>query len=455
MRRRDGWDTFPLFEALSSRRSRRFALGMRMEGPLAFQSRHDPAPLTEKEQAILAFAATGITGYALNDLTFAAGHGGSMMSGLVGRTVSSADAVQSVAMLMTDDTGTWLLRRPQDLSAGEIADAIDISRRRDFLDMYRLLRVRLSDRRTQIPEEPPGTVTLNRWSRNAPGSTYFLPIRDVGYMTINALLETLNDQSRVFIVDDRAMYRPAGLRRFSRRREGHLEDDPRMGRALPIEAVERAVSDLATVELGMMIQNLGLACEALGIGGFPNFAVVDAAWMEALGFRTVQMRVSRFLRVPLPVRVGMRLKRQDVAIGHPIGLEVEGETILRSYSPPYFPTMRAAVEAVVARKFGPEGIYRRGASNSAWREPSGVSAGIAGITDAAIEATVAYCDYVFDRYGRFPAYLSPFSTVVGFQAGHLDTEFYDRHYRPEALSEVHRRHFDSVLHAARAGGRAD
>jgi hypothetical protein len=330
-----------------------------------------------------------------------------------------------------------------------LADVIDLSGRGDVVAMYRMLRIRLSDRRARIPQEPPGSVALNRWSFNAPGSTYFLPIRDVGYLMINGLLEILNEDTRAFIVDDRAMYRPAGLARFSRRRGGHLEDDLRLGRAMPIEAVERVVSELVTVEVGMMLQNLGLACEALGIGGFPNFAMVDAGWWEALGFRTMSMPASRFLRVPLPVRAALRLKRQNIVMRYPIGLEVDGETILRSYAPPYFPSMRAAVEAVVEWKFGAQGIYRGRATESAWRNPAGISEGIAGISDPAIEATVAFCKYVFDRYGRFPAYLSPFSTFAGFQAVHVDIDFYDRHYRPEVLTDAHRRHFDSVLHRLR------
>jgi hypothetical protein len=81
-------------------------------------------------------------------------------------------------------------------------------------------------------------------------------------------------------------------------------------------------------------------------------------------------------------------------------------------------------------------------AQSAWLDPATVSRGIAGIIDVAIEPTVAFCEYVFDRYGRFPAYLPSFSTVVGFQVAHLDTHFYDRHYRPEVLTSAHRRHFD-------------
>ena len=35
----------------------------------------------------------------------------------------------------------------------------------------------------------------------------------------------------------------------------------------------------------------------------------------------------------------------------------------------------------------------------------------------------------------------PSRLVLGFQVGHVDAEFYDRFYRPEALSERQRRDF--------------
>jgi hypothetical protein len=69
-----------------------------------------------------------------------------------------------------------------------------------------------------------------------------------------------------------------------------------------------------------------------------------------------------------------------------------------------------------------------------------ISNAIQDISDAAVEATTAYCEYIFNRYHRFPAYMPPFRTVLGFQACHLDTEFYDRYYRSEALSETERGH---------------
>jgi hypothetical protein len=55
----------PLFDVLLRRRSRRVGLGMAIPaGPFQYTSPHTPFPLTEDEEAALAFAACGITGYA-------------------------------------------------------------------------------------------------------------------------------------------------------------------------------------------------------------------------------------------------------------------------------------------------------------------------------------------------------------------------------------------------------
>ena len=104
--------------------------------------------------------------------------------------------------------------------------------------------------------------------------------------------------------------------------------------------------------------------------------------------------------------------------------------------------MEAAVHEFVERKFGPQGVFRGGASASGWREPDEKTAGIPAPSEAAIEATFAYCEYVYDRYGRFPAYSAPFRTVLGHQATHVDVDFYDRFYHPDALSEAQRQHTD-------------
>jgi hypothetical protein len=101
--------------------------------------------------------------------------------------------------------------------------------------------------------------------------------------------------------------------------------------------------------------------------------------------------------------------------------------------------MEAAVRAVVELKFGAAGIFRGGTRWSAWREPAGL-AGQPSPSPAAVDATIAYASYVWERYGRFPAYPPPFRTVLGFQASHVDVAFYDRFYRPDALAAAQREH---------------
>src|ERR1700686_765398 len=83
---------------LPARRSRRFGKGMRLNGgPLAYDSAHEPEPLSTVEEATLAFAACGITGYTMAELPYTTGNvaeagDGNIIMNLVGRTGFSADA---------------------------------------------------------------------------------------------------------------------------------------------------------------------------------------------------------------------------------------------------------------------------------------------------------------------------------------------------------------------------
>src|SRR6187455_1820673 len=115
-----------LFDALRSRRSRRFGLGMKIPGgPLAFESRHQPKSLSEDEIGALVFAACGITGHALADLCYAKDGGGSIMAGLVARTIASGDGLQTVSLIVTNDEGTWLIRKPRELPTADIPKLVE------------------------------------------------------------------------------------------------------------------------------------------------------------------------------------------------------------------------------------------------------------------------------------------------------------------------------------------
>lgn len=58
---------------------------------------------------------------------------------------------------------------------------------------------------------------------------------------------------------------------------------------------------------------------------------------------------------------------------------------------------------------------------------------------------MCYCDYVFKRYGRFPAYSAPFRTVIGFQVCHVDVDFYDLFYSSESIPDTVRTCTNSAL----------
>jgi len=139
---------YPLLAALRDRRSRRFGLGMKMPaGPLAYQSRFQPVPLTEDEEAALVFAACGITGHALADLCYAPGGGGSIMGGLVARAYLRRHSGARIIQLITLGSphhGTWIAYYGVGKNARQMQP-----------DSAWLLDLAQSD---------PGTPTLSVWS---------------------------------------------------------------------------------------------------------------------------------------------------------------------------------------------------------------------------------------------------------------------------------------------------
>jgi hypothetical protein len=253
----------------------------------------------------------------------------------------------------------------------------------------------------------------------------------------------------VFVVDERAGFRPAGLGRFARSRGGHLWDDPSQNRVITIQQLEEFVTEFVTVEQGMMLQNLALMVQALGLGGFPHWAAHAYSWFQALGFRMGEMRASRYLGMGrIPATLAWLLGK-DPPVPYVLGLEHQGKPLLAPMTPPYYPSMSAAVRAFVENKVGPNGIFRGGAVHSAWRDPAKVAAAAPAPSEANLQAVIAYCEYVYHRYGRFPAYAPPMRTVLGFQVNHVDMDFYERFYRPDALSAAQREHMQR-WHSAEA-----
>jgi hypothetical protein len=435
-----------LFEVLLNRRSRRVGLGMTIPaGPFKYSSPFKPVPLTDDEEAALAFAACGATGYALADLSYGPNEGGSMLVGRLGRTVASPDAVNAVAVLVTNDRGTWLLKRPQDFAAAEFPELVSQARKGALTDLYKRGRIQLSDRRAAPPLDPGHNFSINRWSLYAPGTTYFLPIVETTTLTINAILELFSEDMAIFLRDERAWFRPAGIGRFARGKGGHLNDKPHDLRTATIQVMETALLESMATEHGMVLQNLALMTEALGLGGFPNFARHEYGWFKAAGFRMHSMPASRYAGAPRVLSALAGAFGRDPLVEYPVGLEKDDQVLLKPFCPPYYESMKDAVHAFVKTKFGEDGTYRGGARQSSWLDATSRTAEIPAPSATALEATIRYCDYVFRRYGRFPAYTAPFRTVIGFQVCRVDVDFFDRFYEPDSISDAVRASTGEVL----------
>jgi hypothetical protein len=441
---------YPLLEALANRRSRRFSRGAVMPGGgLEFRSRHPPLPLTKTEEALLCFAAAGMTGLCLGDVPFASGGqkesgGGNVMAALTGRTGASADAVHSAALFVINDEGTYLWKRPQDFSLEQVVELSRLGAAGRYDEVYDRMRVRIRAGRASIPREVPFMFPFNKWSTNLPGSTYFLPVCDLSSMYINVVLSGFDEQMALFLVDERNNFQPAGVAKFGRSRGGKLHDDPRDNRILPILGVETVIVEFMMAEQSFMAHNLSLMEQALGLGGWTHFATAtETGWLEALGFRTGRQTAAQVLNAGPFKRWLMNLLGRNPTFPHALGLTVDGVDLLTPFCPPYYPTMEAAVLAYLdfkrANAWQPPLKPDYAAS---WKNPRSVSSLIPRFSDACVQATIAYCTYVYETYGRFPAYFGPMRTTLGHQAHHLDLEFYDTHYQPGAYTQTQAEHLN-------------
>lgn len=435
-----------LIDTITKRRSRRFALGHQLDGgPLTYSSAHEPRPLTKEEEAVIVFAGSGFTGYTLGEAPYAPGKqpessNGNIMVSTLGRTIASPDGVNSSILFVLNDDGAFQIRRPKDYPAEELAELADLARRHEFVELYERAKIRVADSRPEVERRPPQTPPFNRWSANVPGSTYFVLISDITPFVFSLLFFLLGEEMGFCFFDDRNHYRPAGLKRFMSSKGGHLHEDPNDFRVAAIIDFESYGMELAGVEQGLMLQNMQLATEALGLGGFPHFGAQKYQWFEALGFRMEDVPIAKLTRRGRVVTTAMNLLGKNPIIPHPLGLEVDGHVTVKPYCPPWYGSMEEAIHAYLETKFGENGVYMDGRSG-AWRDTPGVQKQVARHTQANIDAVIAYCEYVYGEYGRFPGNFAPLRSLMAYQAHHLDLEFYDRFYEPGAYTDLHREHF--------------
>ena len=409
---------FPLFEALFGRRSRRFGLGMEIpSGPLAFRSDATPLPLSPLEQSVLLAAGTGVTGWNWG-VPFGPRRPeehGHFTERFTGRTAPTAAGIGTPVLFYTDDEGTYVTNTrdatPTRLREfdGDEADAERIMR------MCRERTTRLSDTRLDLPPAAPHMLEPNLWMANAPGSTFFMPVGDVSEEFLGLL--ALFVGNGYVITDDQAK-RPAGnLAPFIR--SGLLDE----GKPFPLSMFEQTVYEQNTTELAFVGHNIVLAMQAMGLGGLyyaglNRFSILGAFAED--GIRGLGFRFQKDERWTVP---------------NPVGLD----GVYEALCPPYYPDMRAAVQAFVDRKFGTEGAYDP-ATPGPWKDSASVKQSVSRYSDEFVDCLGEVAQYVYDKHGKFPGTI-PTLALTGFvQAHHIDTAFYDEHFAPGAYLDSHANH---------------
>ncbi len=76
-----------------------------------------------------------------------------------------------------------------------------------------------------------------------------------------------------------------------------------------------------------------------------------------------------------------------------------------------------------------------------YKDPEGVLGEIERPSKEEIQVVKDICNYIYDTYGRFPAFSDPMFLRFMVQSHHLDLDFYDQYYPEGAYTENCKHHF--------------
>ena len=440
----------PLLETIWRRRTHRVSQGSSLvAGTMSYLSPHLREPLSALEEALL-IAATGCTGLSMPDRPFQEpGTKREIMAKpdlwtMAGRTAGSPDNAQGTHFFLINDSGTYFLRSLPPLPDGE--DGFTTER---LIERAREAKVQILDHRLDVPDgmrDFPAYTDSNRFLSNLPGTTILFPVVDLSAQYINGLMYVLTEPqaARPAIRDDRNFYRLAGVKRWVK--NGFLN------KSIPLPL--GVIGSLRTqIEADLLLQNLFLTADAMGLGAWihgaigPPVILGDPKFIQKYGpmlgfdFVTPPWRPMDVLRwhVPLPTLAKVR--------ANPIGLRYKGEHLIKgmTVNPGYYDNMSDAVEAVVARKFGPGGIYKDTALfNRIYKDDYGARYlnEAANYPEDVIQCVKDICTYIYETHGRFPAHCDAIHVPgVWLQAHHVELEYYERFFR-NGLTDAHRQHRD-------------
>jgi hypothetical protein len=408
---------FPLLEALQGRRARRFPLGASIDaGPLAFRSRQAPMPLSDLERMMILTAVAGNTGwlnlhpfnprYAPGIPNYAAAGGG--------RTFPSSAGFHTSEIFYTNDDGVYFFPTRDLHSVMDDGDkgGLDLMA---YLDKHKSRIRKLSDGRLHIPENPAHIEMHNPWCVNRPGTTLIIPVADIAQHHLAGLCYLV--QNGACIADDVNKDPIPGMDRFS-----DLVD---LKNPYPLTVVEQLSLTEATVEIGTACYAGALMLQAMGLGGWMFDGINPLSVLGASGDPQVPGLGFRFDTDP------------RWSVPNPTGLT----GVFEGHCPPHHKDMRAAVEAVVKRKFGRGGPFHAGTPG-----PYADNARVRGAgkphDECFIDCVATMAQYVHDKFGKFPGTVPSLLILMYLQAHHLDLEFYDTHFAEGAYLETHAQHME-------------
>ena len=410
---------FGLLDSIFTRRSRRFGLGMEItEGNLKHKSRFKPIPLTELEEAVLIWAGTGMTGLSLGDLPRT---GISWVFQWTGRSWPCSCNSHSTELFFTNDNGVYMLKlfnlMPESGETSIFPGKTDEEKLDRLLKLYRQGLIKLQECRAVLPKEEPGLFDFNSWNTNKEGTTFFMPVTNITVEYMVLLFIYFGAKYGFNIIDELNGGRSCGLDKWIKK--GYIRNDVKMS----LFDLELRVLTTLNVEQAFICQNMNLALQALGLGGWtftgllPHYALgVDPAY-SGLGFRFI--KPEKTLRsIPSPIPVGK-------------------DGVFEAFCPPYVEDMREAVDKFLKTR---EDFWKED-NPYPYRDPKGVLQDGYNPSEERIEIVKDFCSYVYENYGRFPAFLDPMFLRLVFQAHHLDLEFYDKHYNEGAYTDLHKNHF--------------
>ena len=409
--------TFGLVEALLGRRSRRVYMGAEIpDGVFAYSSTPAPVPLSDLEKYLVVAACSGNTSW--HHMIFRgqryAPHLANYAGAAGGRTYPSSAGFETSKTFFTDDEGVYLV---------EMRDAPAFAERSEdgslnvgaFVDNVRRRTQKVQDGRLGVPSELPFTEAHNTWVFNKPSTLVIIPVADLSQHVLMGLCYML--QNGLVLYDDIHGRAIPGIERF--------KDIVDVDSVWPITFAEQSAFAEVNVEIGASCYAGALMLQAMGLGGWMYNGVDPFAVLGASGDPEVPGLGFRY----------------DTDERWPYANPTGRDGVMTGFCPPHYPDMRAAVEAVCERKFGPGGPFHPDTPGP-WKDSRKVRSAAPVHDERFRECVALQAQYVYDTFGKYPATVPSMWVSMYLQAQHLDVAFYDEFFKPGAYLNTHARHME-------------